>query len=253
MPKGDIVRATVTGKILKADDESDGTGAIRALVSAYDVKYRIGWRLWHTIEAGAFAASIAGARMIPWFWMHAWDALSPQMPVGAGVAEEIDDPDGEGVGLVNDGSLYVGEDPEVARLYRAAKDEAITEWSIGYRVLAERTDADDPDHYYVTEAELLESSLVLRGANPNTDTLKVASGTPSATAPAPGSTRVTTASGLVIETSDLTVLERVLSAAPASSESNPPGDKPDGDTQTASAPDWLELLEHGAPISLFDE
>ena len=79
MPKGDIVRATVTGKILKADDESDGTGAIRALVSAYDVKYRIGWRLWHTIEAGAFAASIAGARMIPWFWMHAWDALSPQM------------------------------------------------------------------------------------------------------------------------------------------------------------------------------
>jgi HK97 family phage prohead protease len=185
-----------------AADDPAKPGAFRALVSAYDVKYRIGYALWHTIEMGAFKTSIAEQTSIPIFWMHSWD-WSEQMPIGAASAEEST---GDG-GLVLDGRLYVDIDPSIARLYQAMREDAIREWSIGYSVLALRTDPDDQLHEFVTEAELLEGSSVLRGANPDTRTLEVAS--------APGDrSRITTSSGVVVETADRDLIAQ-LTATPA--------------------------------------
>lgn len=151
-----------------AAEGDESSGAITALVSAYDVKYLIGWRLWHTIEAGAFTDSIAEQAAIPLFWQHSWQ-YTEQAPIGHATAEETDE------GLVITGTLYVDADPSIARVYEAMKAGAIREWSIGYRVLEIRTDSDDDDHEFVTKGELLEASSVLRGANPETKTLQVAS------------------------------------------------------------------------------
>src|SRR5690606_9972196 len=108
------------------------------------------------------------------------------------------------------GRMYVDIDPSIARLYESMREGAIREWSIGYSVLATRADREDDMHQFVTEAELLEGSSVLRGANPATRTLEVAS--------APGArTRITTASGVVIETAD-----RDLIAQLATAEQDPP-------------------------------
>lgn len=185
-----------------ADDTTKKAGAVRALVSAYGTKYRIGYATFHTIEMGAFAASLEAQDAIPLFWMHGWD-WTDQAPVGDATGEESA---AEG-GLVLDGSLYADLDPEVARLHRATVNGAIREWSIGYRVLASRRDPADDMHEFVTEAELLEASLVLRGANPDTKTLQVAS--------ARGVHRITTASGAVVETDDDDLVARLTLAAPA--------------------------------------
>ena len=164
---GERFCARMSSQTLAADDDKGQKGHVRALVSAYGVRYRIGWATYHTIEAGAFADSIAAQDAIPLFWQHAWDAGDP--PIGHAGAEEDDN-------LVIDGGLYVDTDPTIARLHQAMKAGAIREWSIGYRVQEVRKDDDDEQHFFVTKAELMEASAVLRGANPNTETLLVASG-----------------------------------------------------------------------------
>jgi HK97 family phage prohead protease len=143
-----------------------GEGVVEALVSAYDVEYRIGFFARHIIRAGAFAASIKAQESIPLFWQHDWQAGG--LPVGDATATEGPD------GLTIKGQLYM-EDPSVARLWRAMKAGAIREWSIGYKVLTAKFSDDDEDLAEVVEGELLEASSVLRGANPQTHTLEVAS------------------------------------------------------------------------------
>lgn len=162
---------TVAGRARVLAAEADGAGAFRALVSQYDLKYRIGFFLHHTIEMGAFAADLEANAVKPTFWMHGWSYFDGtySAPIGTATHEENED---EG-GLVADGQLYVVHG-EVARVHQSMLDGAINEWSIGYRPLTVRVDADDPDHEYVIEAELIESSVVVRGANPGTGTLDVA-------------------------------------------------------------------------------
>ena len=163
----DVFRATFEAAPLEVAAADKAKGTVKALVSAYNVKYRIGYATWHTIEAGAFADAAASEDPVPLFWMHGW-SWTDQFPVGVGYASETDD------GLVIDGQMYIS-DPEVARLHAALLDGALPEWSIGYRVVETRLDPDDDRHYFVTKAELLEASSVLEGANPATQTLEVAS------------------------------------------------------------------------------
>lgn len=158
----------IPGKILAAEDGEDGRGTIRALVSAYNVRYRIGYATFHTIEPGAFADQI-GDRL-PMFWQHNWD-WAERPPIGDAEAEESDD------GLILDGVMYTDLGGDAAQVYAGLKSGALTQWSIGYRVLETRVDEDDDFHFFVTKGELLEGSSVLRGANPATDTLEVASHT----------------------------------------------------------------------------
>ena len=147
--------------------EGREVGTIKALVSAYNTEYKIGWRLWHTIKAGAFAEY--EGKPIPLFWQHSWD-WSEQVPIGTGTASET------GAGLVVTGSIWL--DTEAGRsVWRANNAGALSEWSIGYGVkTATKVETqDDEDHYDVTKGELLEASSVLRGANPGTGTLDTAS------------------------------------------------------------------------------
>lgn len=149
-----------------------GEGTVQALVSAYDVEYRVaaGWSIVrHVIRPGAFATRSA---RIPLFYEHNWAALVAEAPIGDASSDEIDEDDDDGPGLRIDGQLYV-DDSVVARVWRAMRAGALTEWSIGYRVITSRYDEDE-DLFEVLEAELLEASSVLRGANPDTRTLQVA-------------------------------------------------------------------------------
>ncbi len=164
----DICRATLTASTLTAADSDDAkTGKVRALVSAYGNRYQIGYARYHTIEDGAFTKSIKAQDSIPLFWQHAWD-WSEQPPIGHADASEGSD------GLEVDGELYLDQEG-VGAIHRALKAGALREWSIGYRILVERADPDDDLHRFIEEAELLEASVVLRGANPQTKTLEVAS------------------------------------------------------------------------------
>lgn len=196
--KAGIYRATFRGSMLAADPTEDNPGHVRALVSAYDVKYRIGWALWHTIQAGAFAKSIAEQPAIPLFWMHSW-AWSERPPIGSAQAEESE-ADG---GLVIDGGIYVNDSGDNMSLYRSLKDGAIREWSIGYDVITSTVDKEDELHEYVVEAELLEASAVLRGANPETETLQVASRNN-------GLTRVTVGEDVIVETADAALIAKLV-------------------------------------------
>src|SRR5690606_15823326 len=148
-------RPTMTGELVRASmpvtftADKDNPGRFRALVSAYNVRYRIGFSTYHTIEAGAFADSVADQDLVPIFWQHNWD-WSEQPPIGEGAPAEDDD---EG-GLVIAGRFYVDLSADAAAVYEANKSGALREWSIGYRVLETRRDTDDDLHHFVTKAEL---------------------------------------------------------------------------------------------------
>ncbi|MCP3978158.1 MAG: hypothetical protein GY716_02345 [bacterium] len=183
----DICRATLTASTLTAADSDDEkTGKVRALVSAYGTRYQIGFARYHTIEADAFAESIKAQASIPLFWQHAWD-WSEQPPIGHADASETAD------GLEIDGEMYLDQSG-VPAIHRALVAGALREWSIGYRILVERADPDDDLHRFIEEAELLEASVVLRGANPQTKTLEVAS-SPWYPSPDPGTLSAATGDG----------------------------------------------------------
>lgn len=209
----------------EAEDGKTVGGAIAALVSAYDLKYRIGYWDHHTIEAGTFDDSLAEQEAIPLYKQHDWQAGGA--PIGHATAGDVTKPK---PGLRIDGELYT-DDADVARLHRALKAGALREWSIGYQVLEFRVDADDEDHMFVTKAQLLEVSLVLRGANPQTETLEVAShilGRPPTKAEAA-----------------LLVAGKPLPQLAAAPDTDPdPKPKPKPSTERSLAPSWARELYH---------
>jgi HK97 family phage prohead protease len=143
-------------------------GKVTALVSVYDLPYRMGFATYHQIEFGAFAKSLAQNANVPLFWQHNW-SWSEQPPIGVGTASESER------GLVVEGELFL--DTEAGRsVFNAMKAGALREWSIGYQINRyEIEEGDEFDTIHAKEIELLEASSVLRGANPETETLKVAS------------------------------------------------------------------------------
>lgn len=163
-------------EVVETAKSKDGkTGRVKALVSAYNVDYRMGWFTMHRILPGAFAKSLARNDNVPLFWQHNW-SWSEQPPVGVAVASEVPN------GLMIEGSFFL--DTEAGRsVFNAIAAGALREWSIGYRILdwvIEGSDDDDEEMetVQIREAELLEASSVLRGANPETDTLEAASKMP---------------------------------------------------------------------------
>lgn len=169
----EVYRADFKVEILEAkEDKATQRGKVKALVSAYDVEYRMGWRSKHKITMGAFAESLAANANVPLFWQHNW-SWSEQPPIGVGVASE------ESRGLIVDGEFFLDTE-DGRKVFSAIKAGALREWSIGYRVEEYSSSKEDEDDegtevWNVTKAELMEASSVLRGANPDTDTLKVAS------------------------------------------------------------------------------
>jgi len=169
---GDTFYASFGVEILKAEESDDGdTGHVEAIVSAFDVDYRMGWMTKHRMTANAFKASLAQGPDIPIFFQHNW-AWSEQPPIGTGIASTVTSPK-PGLKVAADFFL----DTESGRsTFRAIKANALREWSIGYRITKYEVEEDDDgfDVVIVNEADLMEASSVLRGANPGTETLKVA-------------------------------------------------------------------------------
>jgi HK97 family phage prohead protease len=170
---GDAFTASFGVEITKAEESDDGkVGKVEAIVSAFDVDYRMGFFTWHRITAGAFTESIAKQASIPLFFQHNWD-WSEQPPVGTGIASVTTEPK---PGLKVAGEFFL-DTPNGLATFRAIKAGALREWSIGYRIqdfMIQEDSDNDRKVVVVNRAELWEASSVLRGANPATETLKVA-------------------------------------------------------------------------------
>lgn len=138
-----------------------GEGRVRALVTTFDRAYGIGPRTTETIGRGTFADG-----PVPIYFQHGHG----DVPVGDAMATA-----GER-GTELDVQFYL--DTERGRAcYRAQKSGALKEWSVGF--VADNDDivvtraADGAVNEHIAKGDLLEVSVVLRGANPNTQTLEV--------------------------------------------------------------------------------
>lgn len=173
---GDTFYASFEIEVVEAEESDDGdTGHVEAIVSAFDVDYRMGFMTKHRITTGAFKASLAQGSNIPIFFQHNW-SWSEQPPIGTGVASVVANPK---PGLKVAADFFLDTDSGRST-FRAIKAGALREWSIGYRISKYEVEEDDDgfDVVIVNEADLMEASSVLRGANPGTETLKVASALP---------------------------------------------------------------------------
>lgn len=164
MPDREIARIRVPTRVAALPDV--GEGIVEAYPSVFDVAYRMGFFVRHIIRRGAFAASLEAQVAIPIFWSHGWQ--TDQLPVGETIEAYEDD---HGMRIV--AQLYV-DDPAVRRLWRSLAAGTLREWSIAYDVTTLHVDPDDEELIEVLEAELVEVSVELRGANPETETLRVA-------------------------------------------------------------------------------
>lgn len=144
-----------------------GEGVVEAYASVFDVDYRVGYGLKETIKPGAFAESIKD-RSIPIYHEHSWRNGDEPIGVTRAVAEDE-------TGLRVEAELFVDTSPKARNVYRAMEARALNEWSIGFVPTEETTvTRENGDEVIeVTKGDLLEASTVLRGANPETDTVGV--------------------------------------------------------------------------------
>lgn len=155
-----------------------GDGIVEAYTSVFGVEFTEGGGFSSRqvqIEPGAFADSLAAKPTAPIMWEHNWDGG----PIGQSVQEEETD---QGLRMI--GELFIAEELP-RRVYRAmrpadgAEQGALTEWSIGFwpirTVREERGSEEDPQEplFHYEAIDRAEHSVVLRGANPLTETISV--------------------------------------------------------------------------------
>lgn len=171
-----MTRRDITGRIrlLAADTAAPADaaeGSFDALVSVFNVKDSQG----AVIMPGAFKASLAAkaesGSPFPFLWSHRWDDLGAY--VGTFTGEETKD------GLVIHGQLDLN-DPAGAKAHALIKSGIVSEFSIGGFVPADgfeiRKDEAGDLTEYDTVFDLREVSLVLAGANPDTQLIGVKDG-----------------------------------------------------------------------------
>jgi HK97 family phage prohead protease len=143
-----------------------GDGVVVGHASIFGNEYGVGYGVMEKVRAGAWAESIrAQGGVAPVFYEHDWNN-----PIGAALVSE------DRVGLRAEATLFVTSDPKAMSVYRAAQANAITAWSLGF--IPEVVEVSERDGVTVEEivrAELLEVSLVVRGANPAAQTTEVRS------------------------------------------------------------------------------
>jgi HK97 family phage prohead protease len=142
-----------------------GEGVVVGLVTKYDVEYRIGYSLKESIASHAFDASIASQESFPIFYEHDWTAG----PIGTASMRGTDE------GVEATATLFIDDDPRARSVYRAMQTGALREWSIGFMPTTITTSSDDPSLEIIEAGDLIEASVVVRGANPGTDTVEVRS------------------------------------------------------------------------------
>lgn len=157
-------RKTFPLALKAADDES---GSFRALVSVFGVVDSYD----EEIMPGAFAKSLErfGDDPIPILWNHQWGDMDAHLASAKGVETD------EGLEIE---AQFDMDDPASVKAYRLLKSGRIKEFSIGgfepsggVRLV----EKDERDVWEIHEFELVEVSLVLRGANPETRLIDVKS------------------------------------------------------------------------------
>lgn len=141
--------------------EAEDAGEFTALVSAFGVVDAYN----EVIEPGAFTESLAafGTAPIPILWNHRWDDLTAHLGAASGVET--------GEGLEIRGRLDL-DDPAAAKAWRLLKEGRVREFSIGGYESEGDIRGEEVDGRFiwrVDKFDLVEVSIVLRGANPATE------------------------------------------------------------------------------------
>ncbi len=146
----------------RAAPEDQGEGILEGYASVYERSYAIGRTTNECITRGAFDAQCGAEEVaLPLFYEHDWDN-----PIGVVYARS----DSKGVRVRAE--LFIDANERARSVYLAAKAGALREWSIGFR--AGNDDirvVGDTEH--VDRGELIETSIVVRGANRDTEMLSV--------------------------------------------------------------------------------
>lgn len=150
---------------LKAAD--DETGTFRALVSVFGVVDSYD----EMIMPGAFTKSLErfGDDPIPILWNHQWGEMDAHLASAKGVETD------EGLEIE---AHFDMDDPASVKAYRLLKSGRVKEFSIGGFEPSggvRHAEKDGRDVWEIHEFELVEVSLVLRGANPETRLIDVKS------------------------------------------------------------------------------
>lgn len=155
-----------------------GEGVVECYASVFDVEFMEGSSFFQRkvrIEKGAFEESLQSHDSFPVMWEHDWDAG----PIGHSLDDKEDDH-----GLWGRIQLYTDSD-RGRNIWRSMEAGAIFDWSIGFYPQIEETQKrkkndDDNDSEQETiviykKVDLAERSVVVRGANPDTETISVQS------------------------------------------------------------------------------
>lgn len=137
-----------------------GEGVAEAYVTTWDTEYAIGRSTYERIDRGAFELD----QPRPLFYEHDWAAG----PIG----EQTYTADNHG--LLSREQYYL-EDPRARSIWRGVKAGTLNQRSIGFGVedsgIRTETRSDGSTLEIITRGDLVESSVVVRGANPDTETV----------------------------------------------------------------------------------
>lgn len=146
-----------------------GEGVLIGEASVYDVEYRAGYGLQECIAPLAFLDSLAERDgILPVFYAHAWSEQKssvPQPPIGYSVTTS------DSHALRVEAHLFIQDNEAARSVWRSADARALREWSVGFLPTEIREVVDDATGAMtevIEKAELLEVSVVLKGANPAT-------------------------------------------------------------------------------------
>ena len=163
--------------------EDLGEGVVRGVVTTFDDPYPIGRSLREVITRSTFDLS----QSVPLFFEHRWG--DGPIGVSRSLAAGSD-------GLEAEFELFL-DDPRARSVWRAMKAGALREFSIGF-MPTELTEERSAEHTTekIIKGDLIEVSSVVRGANPNTETVSTRAVDPAAAAAPPA---IDPATGLPVE------------------------------------------------------
>lgn len=157
--------------VLRAAVDAEGApieGVLTGYGAVYETPYKIpGTRRRESLSSSAFVDNIAERNgAVPIFWGHGWAKEANATPIG--VAHVRSD---EQALHIERAELFVDISAEAQAVWRAYAAGALREWSVGFKP-AENGISVRGDLDYITRGELLELSMVVKGAG-YTDTTSV--------------------------------------------------------------------------------
>ena len=142
------------------EDGPDGT--VEGYITTFGNAYDIGWGLREIIQAGAFDESMLSRdSVLPILYEH--DHRQP--PVGIATLSA------DTHGIIARTQMFM-DDPRARAAFQAMQAGALREWSIGFSADEILYDQRE-DIETIVRGDLVEASVVLRGANPQTETLSI--------------------------------------------------------------------------------